>query len=77
MTKEENSNDVSLINYDTMLQNYKLSLSKNLKDIWIAESGLSSHMTNDFSGLRNHEKNDARIKVGSGAYVSSMIKGDL
>ena len=37
VTKEENSNDVLLINYDTMLQNYKLNL-KNLKGIWIADS---------------------------------------
>ena len=76
VTKEENSNDVSLINYDTMLQNYELNL-QNLKDIWIADSGASSHMTNDISGLRNQEKINARIKVGSRAYVSSTIKGDL
>ena len=53
VTKEQNSDDVSLINYDTMLHNYKLSLSKKLKVIWIADSGASSHMTNDISGLRN------------------------
>ena len=34
-------------------------------------------MKNDISGLRNQEKIDTKIKVGSGAYVSSTIKGDL
>ena len=76
MVKDEISNDVSLINNDTMLQNYKLNL-KNLIDIWIADSVVSSHMTNVISGLRNQEKINARIKVSSGAYVSSTIKGDL
>ena len=33
--------------------------------------------TNDISGLRNQEKIDARIKVGSGAYVRSTIKSNL
>ena len=51
VTKEENSNEVLLINCDTMLQNYKLNLSKNLEDIWIADSGVTSHMINDISGL--------------------------
>ena len=76
VAKEENSDDVSLINYDTMLQNYELNL-KNLKDIWIADSGASCRMTNNISGLRNQEKINTRIKVGSRAYVSSTIKGDL
>ena len=53
VAKEENSDDVSLINYDTMLQKYELILTKNLKDVWIIDSGASSHMTNDISELRN------------------------
>ena len=49
VVKEENSDDVSLINYNTMLQNYKLSL----KNLGIADSGGSSHMTKIICGLRN------------------------
>ena len=48
-----------------------------MKDIWIADSGVSSHTIFDISGIRNQEKINARINVGSGAYVSSTIKGEL
>ena len=60
-----------------MLQNKELNLCENLKDIWIADSGVSSHMTNDISGLRNQENIHARIKIGSRAYVNSIIKGGI
>ena len=43
----------------------------------MADSGASSHMTNDISGLRNQKKMNARIKIGSRAFASSFIKGDL
>ena len=76
MAKEENSNYASLINHDTMLQNYELNLKK-LKDIWIADSGASSHMKNNISGHRNQEKIKPRINVGSRACVSSIIMCDL
>ena len=76
MAKDKNRNDVSLIIYGTMLQNYKLSLPKDLKDIWIADSGASSYITNGISELRNQEHLNARIKIIIG-YVNFTIKKDM
>ena len=50
VAKEENRDDESLINDDTMLQNYELNL-KNLKDIWIVHSGSSSRLKMTFVDL--------------------------
>ena len=57
---------VALINKIPVVENKNLSLNEIRKDIWIADSGASSHMTNDVSGLINHRKINLKVKIGNG-----------
>ena len=44
-------NEVALINKMPVVKNKDLGLNEIRKDIWIADSGVSSQMTNDLHGL--------------------------
>ena len=68
---------VVLINEMPVVENKNLGLNEIRKDIWIADSGASSHMTNDVSGLINQRQINSKVKVGSGEYVEAQVIGDL
>ena len=54
--------EVALINEMPFVENKNLGLSEIRNHIWIADSGASSHMTNDISGLINQRQNKFKSK---------------
>ena len=47
------------------------------EDVWIADSGASSHMTNTLQGMYNQRKISSKVKNGSREYVEANIIGDI
>ena len=47
------------------------------EDVWIADSGASSHITNTLQGMYNQLKISSKGKIGSGEYVDANIIGDI
>ena len=47
------------------------------KDVWIADFGTSSHMTNTLQGMYNQRKISSKVKIGSREYVDANIIGDV
>jgi hypothetical protein len=47
------------------------------KNIWLADSGASSHMTNSDFGLFNVKVIDSKIKIGDGKYIKVEKMGSL
>ena len=68
---------VALINKMPVVENKKLGLNEIRKDIWIADSGASSYMTNDISGLINQRNINSKVKIGIRDYVEAQVIGDL
>ena len=68
---------VALINKMPVVENKNLGLNEIRKEIWIADSGASSHMTNDVSGLINQRKINSKVKIGSREYIEAQVIGDL
>ena len=54
--------------------NSKAYVSKNL---WLADSGASSHMTNSESGLFNVQMIESKITIGNGKHIIAEKVGDL
>ena len=46
-------------------------------DVWIADSGASSQMTNTLQGMFNQRRISLKIKIGSREYVDANIIGDV
>ena len=67
----------ALINKMPVVENKDLGLNEIRKDIWIVDSGMLSHMTNDVNGLINQRKINSKVKIGSGEYVEAQVIGDL
>ena len=47
------------------------------KDTWIADSGATSHMTNNGDGMYDIEEYNSSVKVGNGKNISITHKGKL
>ena len=47
------------------------------EDIWIADSGATSHMTNNRDGMYDIEEYNSSVKVGNGKNISITHKGKL
>ena len=47
------------------------------EDVWIEDSGASSHMTNTLQCMYNQRMISSKVKIGSGEYVDANIKGDV
>ena len=47
------------------------------EEVWIADSGASSHMTNTLQGMYNQRRISSKLKIGSGEYVEANIIGDV
>ena len=45
--------------------------------MWIADSGVSSHMTNTLQGMYNQRQISSKVKIGSGEYVDTNIINDV
>ena len=66
---------VALIDKMPVVKNKDLGLNEIRKDIWIADSGVSSQMTNDLHGLINQRKISLKVKIGSGEHVEGDLRG--
>ena len=69
--------EVVLINKMPTIKNEETGLNEIRNNIWIADSGASSHMTNNASGLFNTRKIQSKDKIGSGDYVEAELIGSL
>ena len=69
--------EVVLINEMPTIKNEETGLNEIRNNIWIADSGASSHMTNDASGLYNTREISSKVKIGSGDYVEAELIGSL
>ena len=47
------------------------------EDVWIADSGASSHMTKTLQVTYNQHRTSLKVKIGSGEYVDANIIGDV
>ena len=47
------------------------------KHLWLADSGASSHMTNDESGLFNMKLIESKITIGDGKHLKAEKVGSL
>ena len=59
------------------MRNEESRQNKIRNNVWIADSGASSHMTNDERGLINTRKIQSKVKIGSRDYVEAELIGDL
>ena len=65
--------EVVLINKMPMIKNRETRLNEIRSNIWIADSGALSHMTNKVSGLFNTREIQLKVKIGSGDYVEAAL----
>ena len=78
MTSETQAEkDVALITEIPSGNKNALLCTEIHEDIWIADSGASSHMTNTLQGIYNQHKISSKVKIGSGEYVEANIIGDV
>ena len=69
--------DVALIT-DVPSGNEKALLCTEIgKEVWIADSGASSHITITLQGMYNQHKISSKVKIGSREYVDENIMGDV
>ena len=47
------------------------------KDLWIADSGASTHLTFDDTAMINKRKNNVKVIMGNGTSAKSQIVGDV
>jgi hypothetical protein len=57
------------------LKSNQLNSVSSRKDLWIADSGASCHMTNSKYGMINLVKNNSEIKIGNGKTIQSNYIG--
>ena len=69
--------EVVLINKMPTIRNGESGLNEIRNNIGIADSGASSHTTNDTHGLINTRNIQLTVKIGSGDYVEAELIGDL
>ena len=64
---------------NTMVGNQKSYQGYDLleEDIWIADSGATSHMTNDNTGLYDVEAYNSSVSIGNGKSIGITHKGKL
>ena len=74
-TKEEK--DVALITENPTGNENALFCTEIHEDVWIADSGASSHMTNTLQGIYNHRRISSKVKIGSSKYVDANIICDV
>jgi len=71
ITDSDDSSDddsVAMINSDTKKEQLE-------KDIWLADSGASSHMTNSLDGMSNVRDINSRVKIGNGVFLKALKIG--
>ena len=57
------------------LKSNQFNIISRQKDLWIADSGASFHMTNSKHGMINLVKNNSKIKIGNGKKIQSNYNG--
>ena len=65
------------INKMPTVRNEESGLNEPRTDVWIADSGASSHMTNDTRGLINTWNIKSKVKIGGGDYIEAELIRDL
>ena len=69
--------DVALITDVPSGSETALLYTEICKDVWIADLGASSHMTNTLQGMCNLCKISSKVKIDSGEYVDANVIGDV
>ena len=69
--------DVTLITETPSGNENALLCTEIHEDVWIADSGASSHMTNTLQGMYNQRKISSKVKIVRGEYVEANIIGDV
>ena len=69
--------EVVLINKLPTMRNEELGLNESRNNIWIANSGASSLMTNYARRLINTREINLKVKICSGDYIESELIRDL
>ena len=69
--------DVVLITENPNGNENVLLCTEILEEVWIADLGASSHMTNTLQGIYNQRRISSKVKIGSGKYVEANIIGDI
>ena len=78
MTSETNSDKVIAFIVDIQSGSETALLCTEIcEDLWIAESGSLSHMTNTLQGMYNQRKISSKVKIGSSNYMAAIIIGDV
>ena len=78
MTSETNAEkDVVLITENPNGNENVLLCTEILEDVWITDSGASSHMINTLQGMYNQCRISSKVKIGSSKYVEANIIGDV
>ena len=74
VTSETKTNkDVALITDIPGKGETALLCTEIRKDVCIADSGASCHMTNTLHGMYNQRKISSKVKIGSGVYEANII----
>ena len=78
VTSETNTEkDIALITENPSGNEKVLLCTEIYEDVWIADSGASSHMTNTLQGMYNQRRISSKVKIGSGEYIEANIIGDV
>ena len=78
MTSETKAEkDVALITENPIGNENVLLCTEIHEDVWIADLGTSSHMTNTLQGMYNQRRISSKVKIGSSKYVEANIIGDV
>ena len=78
MTSEtQTEKDVALITEIPSGNENVLLCTEIHEDVWIADSGASSHMINTLQGMYNQRRISSKVKIGSGEYVEANIIGEV
>ena len=78
MTSETKADkDVALIIDFPSGSETALLCSEIREDVWVADSGALSHMTNKLQGVYNQRKISSKAKIDSKEYVDANIIGDV
>ena len=68
--------ELVLINKIPTVRNEEPGLNEIKNNVWIANSGASSHMVNNACILINTRKIQSKVKIGSGDNIEAELIGD-